>query len=110
MEITKANAYAVAKELEHQSKNSDILSEEIATAIQVVENERILPRKDEDILRFFADKKLTHTWETDIDGNVCSCRIHREGHFFPLADVSCDTINYISLRHAIEYIMDLEEL
>lgn len=110
MEITKENAYAVAKELEHQSKNSDSLSEEIVTAIEVVEHNKTLSRKDEDILRFFADKKLTHTWETNIDGKVDSCQIHREGHFFPIADVPCDGINYKSLKQAIEYIMDLEEL
>jgi hypothetical protein len=110
MEITKENAYAVAKELEHQSKNSDSLSEEIATAIQVVEHESILPRKDEDILRFFADKKLTHTWVTNIDGKVDFCQIDKEGFFLPIAEVPCDGISYESLKQAIEYVMDLEEL
>ncbi len=115
MDITKDNAYSVMKELEHQASElaldgTDYLQEEIVSAIQVVENNKTLCRKDEDILRFFADKKLTHTWEANIDGKVDSCQIHREGSFFPIAEVPCDGINYNSLKHAIEYIMDLEEL
>jgi len=37
MNITKQNAYAILLELEHQAKNSEMLQQEITSAMQVVE-------------------------------------------------------------------------
>lgn len=123
MNITKDNAYSVMKELEHQANEmnnshsgsfdemkGNILQSEIVSAIQVVEHEKSLQRSDSDIFNFFANEKLTHTWDTDIDGKVVACKIHKEGFFDPLVIMPCEGINPNGLRRAIEYIMDMEEL
>tara|TARA_R100001086_G_scaffold145457_4_gene76812 strand:- start:638 stop:976 length:339 start_codon:yes stop_codon:yes gene_type:complete len=110
MKITKENAYAVAKELEHQSKSSDSLCNEIATAIEVVEHNSTLSRKIEDVFSYFADNKLTHSWELNEDGKVDHCLIHKEFLFEPLVRMPCNGISSKALRQAIEYVMDQDEL
>jgi len=110
MNITKDNAYEVAQELEHQAKTSPALADEIASAIQVVEHSELPPRKTEEVFDYFADQGLTHIWQADIDGSINTCEIHKEGFFDPLVSMPCDGISAKSLRQAIEYVMDQEEL
>lgn len=115
MNITKENAYAVVKELEHQASNlalsgADYLQEEIVSAIQVVENERSSKRTDTEIFTYFANEGLTHLWDKDIDGKVVACEIHKEGYYAPLVKMPCRTMSTYGLRNAIEYVMDMEEL
>jgi hypothetical protein len=110
MKITKENAYAVAKELEHQSRSSDSLSEDIATAIQVVEHNSTLSRKIEDVFSYFAEKGLSHMWKSNVDGKVDHCAIYQEFVFEPLVIMPCQGISTKALRQAIEYVMDQEEL
>lgn len=110
MNITKQNAYEVIQELSHQAKNSNALADEIATAIQVVENNKLPPRKYKDVFRFFANEGLTHEWVTDTDGNIVGCAIHKDGIFDAIASVPCNGISSEGLRYAIEYVMDQEEL
>ena len=123
MKITKENAYSVMKELEHQANEmnnhhsgsfdemkANILQSEIVSAIQVVEHEKSLRRTDSDVFNFFAEEELTHTWETDIDGKIVACKIHKEGFLDPLVSMPCEGISSNGLRRAIEYIMDMKEL
>ena len=110
MQITKENAYAVAKELEHQSRSSDSLSEDIATAIQVVEHNSTLSRKVEDVFSYFAEKGLSHMWKSNVDGKVDHCEIYQEFVFEPLVRMLCQGISTKALRQAIEYVMDQDEL
>ena len=110
MQITKENAYAVAKELEHQSRSSDSLSEDIATAIQVVEHNSTLSRKVEDVFSYFAEKGLSHMWKSNVDGKVDHCEIYQEFVFEPLVCMPCQGISTKALRQAIEYVMDQDEL
>ena len=110
MKITKENAYAVAKELEHQSRSSDSLSENIATAIEVVEHNSTLSRKVEDVFSYFAEKGLSHMWRTDVDGKVDQCEIYQEFVFEPLVSMPCQGISEKALRQGIEYVMDQDEL
>ena len=110
MKMTKENAYAVAKELEHQSRSSDSLSEDIATAIEIVEHNSTLSRKVEDVLSYFAEKGLSHMWKTDLDGKVNQCEIYQEFVFEPLVSMPCQGISKKALRQAIEYVMDQDEL
>ena len=110
MKITKDNAYEVAQELEHQAKTSPALADEIASAIQVVEHNELSLRSAEQVFNYFADQGLTHIWQADIDGSIKTCEIHKEGFFDPIVSMPCDGISAKSLRQAIEYVMDLEEL
>lgn len=110
MKITKENAYAVAKELEHQSKSSDSLCNEIATAIEVVEHNSTLSRKIEDVFSYFAEKGLSHMWKSNVDGKVDHCEIYQEFVFEPLVCMPCNGISTKALRQAIEYVMDQDEL
>jgi len=110
MNITKDNAYEVAQELEHQAKTSPALADEIASAIQVVEHSELPPRKTEEVFNYFAGRGLTHIWQADIDGSINTCEIHKEGFFDPIVSMPCDGISIKSLRQAIEYVMDQEEL
>ncbi len=115
MDITKDNAYSVMKELEHQASElaldgTDYLQEEIVSAIQVVENNKTLSRKDEDVFNYFAKEGLTHAWSSNIDGKINKCEIHSEGRWDPLVSMPCDGISATVLRQAIEYVMDMEEL
>ena len=110
MKITKDNAYEVVQELEHQAKTSDTLADEIASAIQVVENNELPPRKTKEVFNYFAEKGLTHIWQADINGGINICEIHKEGYFEPIVSMTCDGISTKSLRQAIEYVMDQDEL
>ena len=110
MKITKDNAYEVVQELEHQAKTSDTLADEIASAIQVVENNELPPRKTKEVFNYFAEKGLTHIWQADINGGINICEIHKEGFFEPIVSMTCDGISTKSLRQAIEYVMDQDEL
>jgi hypothetical protein len=110
MNITKDNAYEVVQELEHQAKTSTALADEIASAIQVVENNELPPRKTKEVFNYFASQGLTHIWQADIDGSINTCEIHKEGFFDPIVSMPCDGISIKSLRQAIEHVMDLEEL
>ena len=110
MKITKDNAYEVVQELEHQAKTSTALADEIASAIQVVENNELPPRKTKEVFNYFASQGLTHIWQADIDGRINTCEIHKEGFIEPIVSMPCDGISAKSLRQAIEYVMDQEEL
>lgn len=110
MNITKDNAYEVAQELEHQARTSPTLADEIASAIQVVEHNKLPPRKTKEVFNYFANQGLTHIWQGDIDGKIVTCEIHKEGFFDPIVSMPCDGISIKSLRQAIEYVMDQEEL
>ena len=110
MNITKDNAYEVAQELEHQAKTSPALADEIASAIQVVENNELPPRKTKEVFNYFAEQGLTHIWQADINGGINICEIHKEGFFEPIVSMTCDGISAKSLRQAIEYVMDQDEL
>ena len=110
MNITKDNAYEVAQELEHQAKTSPALADEIASAIQVVEHNELPPRKTKEVFNYFASQGLTHIWQADIDGSINTCEIHNEGLFDPIVSMPCDGISIKSLRQAIEYVMDQDEL
>ena len=109
MNITKDNAYEVVQELEHQAKTSPALADEIASAIQVVEHNEIPPRKTKEVFDYFASQGLTHIWQADIDGSINTCEIHKEGFIEPIVSMPCDGISIKSLRHAIEYVMDMED-
>ena len=52
MNITKQNPYAILQELDHQAKDCEILQREIASAMQVVENDpkTLYQNKDPDTL------------------------------------------------------------
>jgi hypothetical protein len=109
MKITKENAYEVVQELEHQAKTSTALADEIASAIQVVEHNEIPPRTSKEVFNYFAEQGLTHIWQSDIDGKVNTCEIHKEGFIDPIVSMPCDGISTKALRHAIEYVMDMED-
>tara|TARA_E500000318_G_C3532818_1_gene201336 strand:- start:501 stop:836 length:336 start_codon:yes stop_codon:yes gene_type:complete len=110
MNITKNNAYEVVQELEHQARTSATLADEIASAIQVVENNELPPRKTKEVFNYFAEQGLTHIWQADINGGINICEIHKEGFFEPIVSMTCDGISAKSLRQAIEYVMDQDEL
>ena len=110
MNITKNNAYEVVQELEHQARTSATLADEIASAIQVVENNELPPRKTKEVFNYFAEQGLTHVWQADINGGINICEIHKEGFFEPIVSMTCDGISAKSLRQAIEYVMDQDEL
>ena len=110
MNITKNNAYEVVQELEHQARTSATLADEIASAIQVVENNELPPRKTKEVFNYFAEQGLTHIWQADINGGINICEIHKEGFFEPIVSMTCDGIGAKSLRQAIEYVMDQDEL
>ena len=71
--------------------------------------EELPPRKAEEVFKYLAQKEMTFEWIRDVDFKLEAVHIWIKG-LEPVVKYPFHDDAYTTLREAVEYIMDMEEL